>query len=158
MGRQRRSCRRQRRHPHRQPERGEICLIVQSRGPDEPALTEFASPRRCHSPVDPLNESNRSGCRGYTNVVDADLSKFFDAIPRVFARFGCLGDMNLAATLDKVERRGEALGLSARATFVSAGKPDSSRHPTSGAIGHDAGVISTTLEALARVRESRRQQ
>ena len=36
-------------------------------------------PRR--SAVDAVKETHRLVCRGYTNVVDADLSKYFDAIP-----------------------------------------------------------------------------
>ena len=36
-------------------------------------------PRR--SAVDAVKETHRLVCRGYTDVVDADLSKYFDAIP-----------------------------------------------------------------------------
>ena len=36
-------------------------------------------PRR--SAVDAVKEAHRLICRGYTDVVDADLSKYFDMIP-----------------------------------------------------------------------------
>jgi RNA-directed DNA polymerase len=44
-------------------------------------------PRR--SAVDAVKETHRLICRGYTDVVDADLSKYFDTIPHSdrFARF-----------------------------------------------------------------------
>ena len=37
-------------------------------------------PRR--SAVDAVKETHRLICRGYTDVVDADLSKYFDTIPQ----------------------------------------------------------------------------
>jgi RNA-directed DNA polymerase len=37
--------------------------------------------RPCRSAVDAIKETHRLICRGYTDVVDADLSKYFDTIP-----------------------------------------------------------------------------
>jgi RNA-directed DNA polymerase len=37
--------------------------------------------RPCRSAVDAVKETHRLMCRGYTDVVDADLSKYFDTIP-----------------------------------------------------------------------------
>src|SRR5438876_2097515 len=34
-----------------------------------------------HSAIDAVKETHRLLCRGYTDVVDADLSKYFDTIP-----------------------------------------------------------------------------
>jgi len=37
--------------------------------------------RPCRSAIDAVKETHRLVCRGYTDVVDADLSKYFDTIP-----------------------------------------------------------------------------
>ena len=94
----------------------------------------WLSPRR--SAVDAVKETHRLICRGYTDVVDADLSKYFDTIPhsdllKSVARR--IIDRHVLWLISLAASTGRGAGWQ-REAAMTCGKSEA-RHPSGGSAG-----------------------